>query len=339
MTASEIKSPFVQMAMQAVERRWCWNIFCPFCGHLPFRYAFLDLANGIYPGSEEWKMDSWPHSRDHYTKKWGWQSKEGLPNGWGLTLEANLAKLLVEMDIVELLENVKYPDCVYILGLGLYYVERAEQANGKISMIISDQLLTQASLSEPGQAFMQEIKEAKKHLTWKSIEQMRMYIAEAVGIPGEELKGTFRFKFTATLPGLLARYGRRRVAAEMLNQYGRQEVFPPFLHAYVMTGNEIILLVDVENHYSFATGFISHLNTSLALKKESAENIDFIRKHGIFKKDFDIIRVEDADKRAKMIHAVENYPVEQEYVANAADWLWSSACKNPLLKVSFERGE
>lgn len=333
--SSIIKSPYIQMAMQAMARRWCWNIYCPFCGHLPYRYALLELADGVMPGADDWQMHKWPHSREHYLKKWGRQGGQQLPSQWDMNREVRLARMLEAMDISELIEHVPFPEFVYILGIGLYYTERVERHSGKITRSLIRQLQSEINLTQSDQADLREKIDGDRRLTWQDMPLLERIIRTAIGAPARRLKGVFKFTIKTTVPGFLERLGRRRIIAGMLNRYEQQSVLKPHIIAYVLTASEIVLLANVENSYSFSNGLVSHLASAMLVRKEAAAEMDYIRRNGVFDRNISIVTVDDPDRIPYYISQIEKIPVEKEYIANAREWLWSSACTNPLVDINF----
>jgi hypothetical protein len=45
---------FEELCKLASKENWCWNLVCTTCGHLHFKYSFLELASGKSPTDSNW---------------------------------------------------------------------------------------------------------------------------------------------------------------------------------------------------------------------------------------------------------------------------------------------
>lgn len=305
---------------------------------MPFRYAFLDLATGILP-DDQWRMNRWPLSRDYYLRKFGRMPKTGFHHDWNILTEKRLATLIADIDFPDMLGRVPFPNLLYILGIGLYYTERAERGAPAIGPNIARQMLENFKITPEGSQFLTAIQHGGAILQWTDMPKLVKILEDSAGIKGQALAGTFRFIFRTTVRDFLGRSPRRRNLGEVLAMFARQETFKPDIMAYVFMASEVHILARVQNLHSFGNSFITHASYAMETNlthREPKHVIEYIRKNGIWRAKPDAIAMED-DAKTTLSAAkkrLENLPVEREFVTDPKHWLWSSA--NPRCPAQVE---
>ncbi len=122
------RNSFEAVCEIASQENWCWNLDCTTCGHMHFNYAFLEIINGKHPDDKEWVTHS---SRHHaLTRLLGpmprpFQLSEGQQRALiGIAVDASLQKIA---------SLAKFPDWLGYLGLVLFYTERTEDSERRLT--------------------------------------------------------------------------------------------------------------------------------------------------------------------------------------------------------------
>lgn len=110
-----VPNSFEQLCILASKENWCWNIYCTTCGHLHFRYSFLELAHGKSPADADWLI----HSND---------TKYPLPFPRTFTDTQSLLVISIckEADLSLIADKCKSPDWLGYLGLVLHHFGAAD---------------------------------------------------------------------------------------------------------------------------------------------------------------------------------------------------------------------
>lgn len=102
---------FEALCKLASDESWCWNLYCTTCGHLHFKYAFLELSKGKSPEDSEWIIHS---SETSYHRLLG-----TIPKSYTEFQKINILKICLDADILSIAECCKFPDWLGYLGLVL----------------------------------------------------------------------------------------------------------------------------------------------------------------------------------------------------------------------------
>jgi len=130
---------FERVCYLAPRDKWCSNIFCGTCGHTLFRYAFLEISNGIHPDSKDWIVSH--DNLKEVSRKLG-----KLPNcgGWPLEQQKKLSDIFVESSIKNIMSNSRSGGgCEWLMyiGLALLYTSGIELENRAITKSWVPQIL------------------------------------------------------------------------------------------------------------------------------------------------------------------------------------------------------
>lgn len=105
---------FEALCRLASEERWCWNLCCTTCGHMHFRYGFVELAKEKSPLDKGWLVHS---RRTKYTEVLG-----PLPRHYTEDEKETVLRICSESNISSIAQNCKYPDWLGYLGLVLEHM-------------------------------------------------------------------------------------------------------------------------------------------------------------------------------------------------------------------------
>ena len=332
----EKRNSYLALSQLAVKNKWCFNIFCPFCGHMPFRYAFMELAAGAHPDDEEWLLKRrWPSDWRQLREKRGMLPLQGMPE-WNISKEAALAASLGKLDIVEMAKTVAFPEWLYIIGVGLYYTEDIEKKNSKITQNLLTNLLDSFKLEDDSVAAFQAILKENKTITWRDITGIENKIKAAINYKVLEEKRPYLLSWKTTVPYILDKDGKRwKKIADLLSRMRQQKQYTPDIYAYVFMPSEVNLVVQPQNIFTFTRTLISHIQNELDENLSTNENGDvyaYIAKNGLLIESDPILIKDNADLHRKIAH-VEKIPVECGYVDEPAHWKWSSANSNNYLPI------
>lgn len=90
---------------------WCWNLACTTCGHLHFRYGFLELASGKSVNDSDWIVH---RRKTAYAKQLG-----TLPKNYSESQKESVLIICKDANIAEIALVCKFPDWLGFLGLVL----------------------------------------------------------------------------------------------------------------------------------------------------------------------------------------------------------------------------
>jgi hypothetical protein len=160
--------------------RWCWRIYCTTCGHMLFRYALRQLANGDNPTSKNWLI----HANHPVLKRGAPLKSLGLipPLGsWPMDEQKRLSQILCKANLENIAANCTFPDWLGYLGLAIKYTEEVEVGSRLITQSWVPQL---ASLVQPETSAKNMLarleQDPSSTLTWRDLAvvetSLRLYI-------------------------------------------------------------------------------------------------------------------------------------------------------------------
>lgn len=153
---------FDALCSLAAQEKWCWNIVCTTCGHMHFRFALLDLSDGIHPSSQRWRV--------HRNKHNGYGD---LPTGLGSSAQRRLAQILAGASIKKIVGKAPFPNWLGYLGLGLLYTEDHERESRQLTVTWTPQLISLLPTSAEARARLQAIlTNHSEVLTWRHLESV-----------------------------------------------------------------------------------------------------------------------------------------------------------------------
>ncbi len=128
---------FNELCKLSAEENWCYNIFCTTCGHMNYRYAFKELANGLRPSDPFWDV-----SKD---RMWKIHSKySNLVDDTKLNFneQLELAQIVSKTSISRLFEDISNSDIwLGTLGLVLYEIGNNQEAIELLTRSLTPQFL------------------------------------------------------------------------------------------------------------------------------------------------------------------------------------------------------
>ena len=95
--------------------RWCWNLHCATCGHLHFRYAFLELESGKAIIDGDWIVR---RRKTSYVNQLG-----PLPRSYSESQKGKVLTICSGADIQLIAKECKFPDWLGYLGLVLAHMQ------------------------------------------------------------------------------------------------------------------------------------------------------------------------------------------------------------------------
>ena len=105
---------FEALCKLASKESWCWNLVCTTCGHMHFRRAFSELAEGKSPESPDWPI----HARiTKYSNQLG-----PLPRSYSKDQKERILNICREANISSIARDCKFPDWLGYLGLVLEHM-------------------------------------------------------------------------------------------------------------------------------------------------------------------------------------------------------------------------
>lgn len=100
---------FESLCILASNENWCWNLYCTTCGHMHFKYAFLELSNGKSPEDSDWITHS---ERTSFAKLLG-----PIPRLYTDSQKENILKICLDADIHSIANRCRFPDWLGYMGL------------------------------------------------------------------------------------------------------------------------------------------------------------------------------------------------------------------------------
>jgi len=106
---------FNALCKLASAENWCWNLRCTTCGHMHFRYGFLELASGKSVNDSDWIVR---RRKTSYAKQLG-----TLPKKYSESQKESVLAICTEADIPLIASECKFPDWLGHLGLVLAHMQ------------------------------------------------------------------------------------------------------------------------------------------------------------------------------------------------------------------------
>ena len=119
---------------------WCWKMACTTCGHMVFRYGFMELSKGKHPDAPDWIV----HSDNKY------QLYQEINPVWGCSGQSNdpsredqikLISIQSRASISRISKRCRLPAWLGYLGLGLSYTDPVESEAKQLTASWKPQLL------------------------------------------------------------------------------------------------------------------------------------------------------------------------------------------------------
>lgn len=127
-------NPFESLCKLASKENWCWNIYCTTCGHMHFRYAFREIAHGVYPDSPNWIITS---GRTHYDNGWRFN-----PRDYSEDQIKTVLQICMGSNLKAISNNCEFPDWLGYLGLVLHHFITDDTESQELSKIWAKQLMS-----------------------------------------------------------------------------------------------------------------------------------------------------------------------------------------------------
>lgn len=124
-------NPFEELCLLASKEKWCWNIICTTCGHMHFRYAFLELANGKSPVNTDWGVHQNTNLSNYNTE---------IPRTFTENQKNKILELCTSSDLNIIASNCNFPDWLGYLGLIIHHFVSHDELSIKLSRNWAHQL-------------------------------------------------------------------------------------------------------------------------------------------------------------------------------------------------------
>lgn len=163
---------FEALCVIASKENWCWNLMCTTCGHMYFRYAFLELLKGRHPHDPIW-----------ITKKCNHHQLPSLlgdlrrVNQLSFTQQEILAEIFASASLLNISKLCRFPDWLGYLGLALRYTEKAEHSTRVLTQAWSTKLLDLVSPGSKSAQFLNSLVFNDGILTWGNLEMIEKELA------------------------------------------------------------------------------------------------------------------------------------------------------------------
>jgi len=123
---------FEELCKLASKENWCWNLVCTTCGHLHFKYSFLELASGKSPTDSNWLV---------HCRSTGYQKAIGsLPIIYTEEQKIKILTICKNANLSKIASMCKFPDWLGYLGLILVHMRTDSVEYTELSSIWSSQL-------------------------------------------------------------------------------------------------------------------------------------------------------------------------------------------------------
>ena len=123
---------FEDLCILASNENWCWNIYCTTCGHLHFRYSFLELANGKSPTDADWLIHS---KTTDYTQTLG-----SIPRHFKPNQKRKVIEISKNANLSHIANECRFPDWLGYLGLVLHHLGGNSEDDRHLSLSWASQL-------------------------------------------------------------------------------------------------------------------------------------------------------------------------------------------------------
>jgi hypothetical protein len=153
---------FESLCKLASDETWCWDLCCTTCGHMHFRYAFLELATGKSPTDSHWLI----HKNTSFSNQLG-----SLPRNYTGEQKEIIHKICCEANIGIIESSCKFPDWLGYLGLILEHMHSGSKTYTELSSSWASQLIELVTSQSLIHARLQEIVEGNGVLNIKDLEE------------------------------------------------------------------------------------------------------------------------------------------------------------------------
>lgn len=146
----------------ASDENWCWKLFCTTCGHMHFRYAFVELVVGKSPTEPGWIV----HRRNtRYSNSLG-----PLPRNYTEEQKQKISIICSNANLSTVAEVCKFPDWLGYLGLILEHMFSDAEPYKKLSESWASQLSGMVSKGSTLHNRLCEVAQGKGMLNIKDLE-------------------------------------------------------------------------------------------------------------------------------------------------------------------------
>lgn len=157
---------FEQLCKLASSENWCWKLSCSTCGHMHFRYAFAELANGKSPTDPDWPI----HSENSEFRTLG-----QYPYRFSKAQIQAILKICHDADLLAIAQKCRFPDWLGYLGLILNHSEGNSDYQ-QLSATWSAQLADVVTSETPIHATLLNIANGKGELSIADLEMIEQNI-------------------------------------------------------------------------------------------------------------------------------------------------------------------
>ena len=161
---TRVRNRFLTLCSLASQEKWCWKLECSTCGHEPFQYGLQAIAEGQDPESEAWSV--------HRSLRGVLGPPPRVP--FSIGIQRALLEHVSSVDIDELSQEVRFPDWLGHLGLGLHYSQNAEEESGKATSSLPRQLVPYVWDDSPARRLLETFGSYRR-LRWEDLESIQMY--------------------------------------------------------------------------------------------------------------------------------------------------------------------
>ncbi len=159
---------FEELSNLASGENWCWSLFCTTCGHLHFRYAFVELAVGKSPIDSDWVIHG---ANTRYSKSLG-----PLPRHYTEEQKNMVNNICRNANLVSIAETCKFPDWLGYLGLILEHMYSGSESYKKLSESWVSQLSSLVSEDSTIRTRLAELAKGNGLLNIKDLEACELKI-------------------------------------------------------------------------------------------------------------------------------------------------------------------
>ena len=153
---------FESLCKLASDETWCWNLGCTTCGHMHFRYAFLELTKGRSPTDSQWQIHDRNTMYDHLGS---------LPRNYTEEQKEIIHKICCKANIGIIESSCKFPDWLGYLGLILKHMYSGSETYTELSSSWASQLIKLVTSQSLIHVRLQEIVEGKGVLDIDDLEE------------------------------------------------------------------------------------------------------------------------------------------------------------------------
>ena len=160
------ENPFETMCKIASKEKWCWRIWCTTCGHMYFRYGFLELATGKHP-----KNDNWLSGQKHHNNLSEELGRMPILGNFSIKHQIALSSILKDTNIISISNSCKFPAWLGYLGMALVYSEKHEKKTRQITKSWIPQFLKILPTNSQSITLLKSIlNDPSKVLSWQDLE-------------------------------------------------------------------------------------------------------------------------------------------------------------------------